>query len=416
MSFRLGIVTRQIVQTVTPAILTPAILVLGMLNVTVCVAQQSKPVDPQCHTPLLNVTDCTAQQPAADKPPVPEAQPDEQKPAEQKPAAEKPAAKKPAAEKPAEQKTAEPKTTEPAVVEPEAAKPETADPETVAPKAPKAKEAAKAEPAKPATEPAAKPPAEGAASGEEVVEEGPEPLAEKFAELLAEIMGDKAVAEASPEPAETEAAPEQDPVEAVAPVEIGPPTISVLVLRNPDDLMDVKPTDHIGQLILSGDAFTNRSLRNLKGLTISELSIEAVNVSSAGLQYLKDVRGISRLRLWSPGLDDQALSHVAKLSGLEVLDIEGTAVEGARLEDLKGLPKLGTLVMGPKFADLQIGDLEQLPALRQLDMRACGRLTLAGVESLSKLVDLEIVWLPRHVRTKGKRILRAALPECQIRS
>ncbi len=207
---------------------------------------------------------------------------------------------------------------------------------------------------------------------------------------------------------------ESEPV--VDPALDEPVTINVLVLRNADDLLDVDASERIGQLILSGDQFNNRTLKSLDGLSVENLSIEAVNVSNAGIQYLRNVRGVKSLRLWSPGFDDRGLTLVRELRGLEALDLEGTSVDGTGLGDLKELKNLERLVLGPKTLDSGIAQLVQLPNLQQLDLRACARLTLDCVDSLGKLADLKVIWLPRHIRTKGKRALRVALPECQVRS
>ena len=292
-----------------------------------------------------------------------------------------------------------------------AAKTETTDKPSAQPQAKEQPESAESE--KPATGPDA---------GDKALGEGPDALAQKFAEILAKGLADVAKSDASTETpqqvakeqASSEAASEPAPAAAEAVDE--PPTISVLILRNPDELADVPRTERIGRLILSGDDISNRSLRGLEGLSVSELSIEAIRVSNVGLQYVKSVKGIRRLRLWSPAFDDEALKYVAELPDLQILDVEGTAMEGAGLEELKGLLKLDTLVLGPLTSDSQMASLQHLSALRQLDLRACPRLTLACLEHLAQLADLKIVWLPGHIRAKGKRLLRESLPECDVRS
>lgn len=278
----------------------------------------------------------------------------------------------------------------------------------------------------PVTEPPAEektdvsPPGGAQATGEEIGE-GPEPLAEKFAEILERLKaqenkGAGAIEQPSvvPEKPQVTAPKESEQVED--PELDQPITINVLVLRNADDLMDVEASERIGRLILSGDQFNNRTLKSLDGLSVETLSIEAVNVSNAGIQYLKNVRGVKSLRLWSPAFDDRGLTLLSELRGLEALDLEGTSVEGTGLGDLKELKNLKMLVLGPKTLDSGIAQLVQLPNLQQLDLRACAGLTLDCVDSLSKLADLKVIWLPRHIRTKGKRALRVALPECQVRS
>ncbi len=257
--------------------------------------------------------------------------------------------------------------------------------------------------------------------------EGPEVLAEKFARMLAEQNVRKKEDEASQKPEQqkpaAQPAPKVKPESKPKPVAAMPPvaqdqkfTTSVLVLRLADDIADVKSSERIEQLVITGDEFTNRSLKGLIGLTVSSLSIQAVNVSNIGLQYLKQMHGIRSLRLWSPGFDDDALTLLKDLTGLEFLDIEGTAISGVGFGSLKDMQKLEMLVLGPNVSDATIAGLANLPSLMQLDLRACPRLTLACVESIAKLKHLKVVWLPRNLRTKAKRALRVTLPGCQVRS
>lgn len=243
--------------------------------------------------------------------------------------------------------------------------------------------------------------------------EGPDALAEKFAKLLAERLNQAPAKKADEAEQAAEEAEEELPVE---PEEALPPTVSVLVLRSPEGLLDVSMDERYGQLTLTGDSFTNRSLRDLPGLTASMLSIEAVNVSNTAIQYVAQVKGIRQLRLWSPGIDDGALSMIARLRGLERLDLEGTAVDGSGFADLKNLKRLTTLVLGARTTDAAIANLKLLPTLRRLDLRACDRLTEDCLEQIAELKQLEIIWLPRHIRTKGKRALRSTLPDCRVRS
>ncbi len=260
-------------------------------------------------------------------------------------------------------------------------------------------------------------------AGLEDIGEGPDARAEKFAQILAERRNQKTdVGEAieapseKPEEAKVVAPPQSDPVQDPPATQQEPEfTISVLVLRNADNLAEVESSELIGQLILSGDQFTNRTLRPLDGLHVSTLSIDAVNVSNTGIQYVTKVNGIRWLRLWSPAIDDRGLKLVGKIEGLQGLDLEGTAVDGSGLEELKGLQHLEQLTLGPKMLDSEVARLASLTSLRQLDLRACKSLTLDCLDGLAGLTDLEVIWLPDQIRTKGKRALRPALPDCQIR-
>ena len=54
-----------------------------------------------------------------------------------------------------------------------------------------------------------------------------------------------------------------------------------------------------------------------------------------------------------------------------MLDVEGTAIDGSDLAELRNVEKLSTLILGPKVSDAAMANLKQLPALRQLDLRLC---------------------------------------------
>ena len=246
--------------------------------------------------------------------------------------------------------------------------------------------------------------------------EGPEPLAEKFAKMLAEQLARKGgtdSAEELPESANSNKAVTVPAEPDVPPKKL---KLSVVVLRSPKDLAGIARPVQIERLILTGKQFSNRSLRSLEGLSAATLSIEAVNVSNAGLQYVPRVRGVQRLRLWSPAIDDKAMKFVAELSKLEVFDVEGTAIVGTGFADLKNLQKLETVILGPKVTDTTVAGLGHLPALRNLDLRACHKLTMGCLQTLASLTKLKTLWLPGHLRTKGKRALKLTRPDCQVRS
>lgn len=256
-------------------------------------------------------------------------------------------------------------------------------------------------------------------SGEDIGE-GPEELAKQFEKILAELRSQRKTNEpAKTEPEAKEISPPaaaDDSAATESKEASREPTRGVLVLRLADDLVDVPKDERFAQLILSGDQFTNRALRELEGLSAEMLSIEAVNVSNAGIQHVAKVRGVRQLRLWSPGITDGALNLIAEMSDLELLDIEGTAIEGQAFAELQQLPRLQKIILDPKVSDATLAGLSQLPALRRLDLRACGKLSLDCLDAIAEMKDLEIVWLPRHLRAKGKKALKLTLPECQVRS
>jgi hypothetical protein len=228
----------------------------------------------------------------------------------------------------------------------------------------------------------------------------PEDLAEKLAQIVAERRRKASESEAS-----GLSTPSGEEV-----------TADVLMLRTAADFAGLSGQQRINQLIVTGDHISNRSLRSLAGFYVASLSIEAVNVSNTGLQYVAEIDGIRQLRLWSPGIDDGAFRFLAELSDLELLDVEGTAMKGESFSALKDLPKLRWLILGPKVSDEAIAELQQLPALRRLDLRACRALSSDCLKSLVRLNALEAIWLPDQLGVQGKSTLRSALPDCQVRS
>lgn len=216
----------------------------------------------------------------------------------------------------------------------------------------------------------------------------------------------------APRPA---AIPGSDPIAPLEKLKNQTLTTQTRLVRVPDDLDEWGPNEVIGQLIITGDQFTNRSLRSLDGKQILSLSIEAVNVTNAGLIHLTKVKNLRELRLWAPGVDDDGLQILAKIERLERLDLEGTNVSGIGLTSVSSLPRLGHLTLGPRTQEQELQQLEAFPSLEELDLRACSQLTDACVDSLVQLRSLRVLWIPKQLSETGRKALRKALTECQIR-
>jgi hypothetical protein len=192
--------------------------------------------------------------------------------------------------------------------------------------------------------------------------------------------------------------------------------IQVEIVKNVDDLTRLDPARFYQQLIVSGEHITNRSLSHLEDLRAISVSIEAINVSNAGLLHLTKLRHLRQLRLWTPDVNDDGLKIVAKLGHLELLDLEGTSVRGTGLTHLSGLTKLQHVTLSPLVRNEALESLIKLPALKELDLRPCYRLTDDCIESIGRLPTLETVWLPEAISDDGKRVIRSALPDCHVRS
>ena len=205
-------------------------------------------------------------------------------------------------------------------------------------------------------------------------------------------------------------APSEQPTDARPPV-----STQTRLARTPDDLQDLGPNELIWQLIITGDQITNRSLRNLDGRPILSLSIEAVNVTNAGLLHVAKVKNLRELRIWAPSVDDNGLQILAKIQRLERLDLEGTNVSGVGLTSASSLQELRHLTLGPKTQEQELRQLEAFPSLEELDLRSCRQLTDACVDSLGLLDNLRLLWLPKQLSETGRKAIQNALPECQIR-
>lgn len=120
------------------------------------------------------------------------------------------------------------------------------------------------------------------------------------------------------------------------------------IAQSPDDLIDLEATQLIGRLVITGDRFSNQSLNHLDGRRILSLSIESVNIGNSGLLHVSKVKNLCELRLWAPGVNDHGLEILAEMHHLEVLDLEGTSVQGTGLTHLSNLEKLRKLTLGPR--------------------------------------------------------------------
>lgn len=126
----------------------------------------------------------------------------------------------------------------------------------------------------------------------------------------------------------------------------------------------------------------------LHGLQL--LDVSSTGVTDAGLVHLQGLRNLETLYLWDTAITDDGLRLVARIPTLRLLGLGRTRVSDAglahvaRLERLRVLQLWGTDVAGP------------------------------GLVHLHGLPDLEIVSLPRRVRGRHRRRLKAVFPGAVI--
>ena len=103
------------------------------------------------------------------------------------------------------------------------------------------------------------------------------------------------------------------------------------------------------------------------------------------------------------------------MGDLELLDLEGTGVQGSGLMDGVGLKRLSQLTLGPRTEDADLELIDSLPTLVELDLRSCRRLTDSCVTTIARHQQLRMVWLPQQVGSANKQSVRRLLPNCQVK-
>ena len=191
--------------------------------------------------------------------------------------------------------------------------------------------------------------------------------------------------------------------------------IEVLVIREDEDLANIDRSDRIGTVVLTGGHVTDDALGHLAGASVRTLSIEGTRITNLGLRHLKSIKGLQSLRLWGGQFDDRAIKPIRAVPNLRSLDVDGTRIDGALLAALKNRSELRSLVLGQEIQDGDLQHLAGLPALEELDLRSCRRLTEACLAPLSGLSHLQTIWLPSHLPKKIRRALHEKLPECSVR-
>jgi hypothetical protein len=115
-------------------------------------------------------------------------------------------------------------------------------------------------------------------------------------------------------------------------------------------------------------------------------------LSDAGVAHLKDLKNLTLLDLRNesftatkpraPRVTDAGLGHLAGLSKLEYLNLQGQHITDAGLKHLKGMPNLQTLSLSfPVITDEGLKHLEGLQQLRGLHLYGT-RVTPAGRAAL----------------------------------
>jgi hypothetical protein len=162
-------------------------------------------------------------------------------------------------------------------------------------------------------------------------------------------------------------------------------------------------------------------LAKLHRLEVLELA-NCYQLTDAGLKVLAGLRDLRELRLgqvvyqgYDPKVGDAGLVHLAGLTRLEILELQGTGLTDRGLANLSGLTRLQDLSLGDtRITDAGLKHLKGLSQLQELDLRDTA-VTDAGLTALTGLSRLRTVRLEgTRVTPRGVALLQQALPEAEI--
>ncbi len=154
----------------------------------------------------------------------------------------------------------------------------------------------------------------------------------------------------------------------------------------------------IDQRELGSDGF--QALAELPALTVLTLSLPAsVPLADPSLQTLGELRGLVRLHLAIPALDDRAAPQLANLQALEVLDLGNTQISDTGLKHLAGLHQLRELKLHhTRITNRGLAHLADLEHLQVLELDHTDVVD-DGVAHLRGLHNLRVLRLDRTLIT-----------------
>lgn len=190
---------------------------------------------------------------------------------------------------------------------------------------------------------------------------------------------------------------------------------------NYDDvsLKYLSPLVNLRKLDLSGSAVTDAGmvyLKDMKGL--EDLDLSGLDITDTGLEHLV---GLARLKYL--GLDgndkisNRGLAHLRNLTDLVYLNLEDAGITDSGLVFLANLHQLKALDLSfnHDFTGNGLAYLSSLKNLERLEIRFT-KVDDDAIQYLTQLTSLKVLVLggATLISRKGERLLRRALPECEI--
>lgn len=175
-----------------------------------------------------------------------------------------------------------------------------------------------------------------------------------------------------------------------------------------DDLKAISELTQLEYLSLYETGITDRAMPHLSKLTnLEEIVLHGNTITDAGLMHLVDMPRLRSLSISNTSsvdsemqTSDDGMEHIAKLKGLEILDLLNTDVTAQGLRRLTELPELKTMVLGGGAIDDNAAvPLSQMDGLRVLELRYTAMEDDAIAELLEDGPPLERLSLSSHYAT-----------------
>jgi uncharacterized protein YjbI with pentapeptide repeats len=168
---------------------------------------------------------------------------------------------------------------------------------------------------------------------------------------------------------------------------------------------------------LMGRHVNDDVLSQLEGMNGLELlMLQYTGVSDAGLAHVQNLTNLKTVYISGTGTSDACLAHLKGLTKLSDLSLHGKRVSDAGLVHLRGLANLSELSLsGIKVSDAGLTHLKGLTRLSRLDLRHA-QVSEAGLLQLKGLTNLWRLELDYNIQDTddGIKVLRQALPRLTI--
>jgi hypothetical protein len=181
-----------------------------------------------------------------------------------------------------------------------------------------------------------------------------------------------------------------------------------------DDPVGVLNVSHVH--LGASTSVTDAGLETLKELTsLRRLRISSSHITDAGLKYLKGLTNLESLELRGTEATDAEMQRLTRLTNRHFPDRSITKLTDASLEQLKGPTNLKILgLVDSDVTDAGLKHLKGLTTLEDLVLRSIN-ITDAGLAHLEGMTNLKHLDLRfTGVTLAGVKKLQQALPNCKI--